>query len=129
MTLLLDTHALLWWWSEPHRLSARVSALVRDSANRVLVSAASAWELATKVRIGRYPGGYQIVAQWEERLRASRFDELAMTARHALKAGSLAGDHRDPFDRMLAAQSLIEGIPIASVDETLSGLGAERIWA
>lgn len=128
MTLLLDTHVLLWWWSEPVRLSPRVLGLLQDRANRVLVSAASAWEIATKHRIGKYPAGGTVIAEWQQRLLDDGFAELGISAAHALRAGSLPGDHRDPFDRMLAAQSILESVPVVSRDESLSAFGAERIW-
>lgn len=128
MTLLLDTHALLWWWSEPDKLSPRVRALIRDPENTVLVSAASAWEIATKHRIGKYPGGARVMQQWEERIRADGFREMGISCRHALRAGALPGEHRDPFDRMIAAQSLLEGVPVASMDRAFGALGAERVW-
>ncbi len=128
MRLLLDTHALLWWWSQPDKLSPRVVALLRDPENTVFVSAASAWEIATKYRIGKYPAGGRIIGEWEERMAPDGFVELAISARHALRAGSLPGEHRDPFDRMIVAQSLLEGIPVASSDPALSALGAERFW-
>jgi PIN domain nuclease of toxin-antitoxin system len=127
--ILLDTHALLWWWGEPGKLSARVLALLRDPANEVLVSAASAWEISTKHRIGKLPSGGIIVAQWFERLGEDRFVELPISAAAGLRAGSLPGEHRDPFDRMLAAQSILVRLPIVSADPELSALGAERIWA
>ena len=128
MNILLDTHALLWWWSEPMKLSARIRALIADSSTDVIVSAASAWEIATKFRIGKLPSGGRIMEQWMERLAEDRFRELVISARHALRAGSLPGEHRDPFDRMIAAQSIIEGLPVASADVAISALGAERIW-
>ena len=126
--LLLDTHALLWWWSDPDGLSARVDSLLRDPANTIHVSAASAWEIATKHRIGKFPDGGRIVEQWEERIASDRFSELPSTCRHALRAGSLPGDHRDPFDRMIAAQGIVEGLPVVSIDSQISALGAERVW-
>ena len=129
MTVLLDTHALLWWWGQPGQLSERARAIIRDPQNRVVVSAASAWEIATKRRIGKYPQGGIVVDQWQERVAADRFVELPISVRHALRAGALPGDHRDPFDRMLAAQSMLEGFPIVSIDEALGSLGAERLWA
>jgi len=128
MKLLLDTHALLWWWGEARRLSPRLLALLRDPANEVYVSAASAWEIATKYRIGKLPTGGAIIAQWTERMAIDRFTELPISAAHALRAGNLPGEHRDPFDRMLAAQSLIDGLPLASIDSALSSLGAEILW-
>jgi PIN domain nuclease of toxin-antitoxin system len=128
MRFLIDTHVLLWWWAEPGKLSPRVIALMREPKNEVFVSAASAWEIATKHRIGKLPTGGRMIAHWQERLAADGFRELPMTSNHALRAGSLIGEHRDPFDRMLASQSLIEGMPVASIDTALSGLGAERLW-
>lgn len=128
MTLLLDTHVLLWWWSEPTRLSPRAIALLRDPADRVLVSAASAWEISTKHRIGKYPAGGAVLAEWGQRLATDGFAELCISSAHALRAGSIPGEHRDPFDRMLAAQSILERVPVVSRDQALSALGAERIW-
>lgn len=126
--LLLDTHALLWWWNVSARLPDRVRALIADPDVEVWVSAASAWEIATKHRIGKLPDGGRIIAQWQERLAQDRFTAIAINAAHALKAGSIRHEHHDPFDRMLAAQSLLERIPCTSGDAVLEALGAERIW-
>jgi PIN domain nuclease of toxin-antitoxin system len=125
---LLDTHALLWWWAQPEHLSLRVLGLLKDPQTTVVVSAASAWEIATKHRIGKLPSGGTIIAQWDERIATDGFIELAISPGHALRAGTLPGTHRDPFDRMLAAQSILEEIPVISIDEALSSLGAARIW-
>lgn len=126
--LLVDTHVLLWWWAEPARLTLRVRDLIRDRRVEVLVSAACAWEIATKYRIGKLPSGGRIAREWSDRLAVDGFVPLSVTPEHALRAGMMPGDHRDPFDRMLAAQSMIESIPIASRDEALSELGARRVW-
>jgi PIN domain nuclease of toxin-antitoxin system len=126
--LILDTHALLWWWGEPDRLSPRGLALLRDPSIRVVVSAASAWEIATKSRLGRLPGAQAIIETWSQRLAEDGFGELAITAEHAFRAGTLPSERRDPFDRMLAAQSLVEGAPVLSSDPALSELGAARMW-
>lgn len=128
MRLLLDTHALLFWWSAPERLPGRVVSLLQDPGNECLVSAASGWEIATKHRIGKFPQGGRTIDQWEERIEEDDFLEPPITTRHALKAGSLPGDYRDPFDRMLAAQSLLESVPVVSADAALAELGSERIW-
>ena len=101
---------------------------MKDPENRFFVSAASAWEIATKHRIGKYPPGGRIIEQWSTRLQEDRFLELPISSVHALRAGRLPGDHRDPFDRMLAAQSLVEELPVLSGDAAISGLGAARIW-
>ncbi len=88
MNILLDTHALLWWWSEPEKLSPRVRWILLDSSTEVSVSAASAWEIARKFRIGKLPSGGRIIEQWMESIAEDRFRELAMSARHALRAVS-----------------------------------------
>jgi PIN domain nuclease of toxin-antitoxin system len=127
--LLLDTHALLWALAEPHRLSPRAAALIRASTNEVLVSAASAWEIATKFRLGRLPGAGPIVAGFSAHLATLRADELPVRSVHALRAGSFAVEHRDPFDRMLAAQAMVEGVPLLTDDSAfLAYSELETLW-
>jgi len=128
LAYLLDTHTLLWWWSAPEQLSLRVLGIIRQPDHTVYVSAGSAWEIATKHRIGKLPAGATILAEWDDRMRTDRFQALPISAGHARQAGGLIHDHRDPFDRILAAQSMLEGLPILSTDAQLSALGAERIW-
>lgn len=101
---------------------------MRDPANTLWVSAASAWEIATKHRIGKLPAGATIIREWHQRIEEDRFRELAITSSHSLRAGALPSGHRDPFDRMLAAQSLIEQMDLISMDARLSDLGVNRIW-
>lgn len=103
MNLLLDTCTLLWAWGQPGRLSRRVQGLLRDPCNPVWISLASAWDLATRHGTGKFPRGEHILTEWDDRLARDGFRELAMSRRHALRAGSLPGPHRDPFDRMIAA--------------------------
>lgn len=116
MRVLLDTHALLWALAEPHRLSPSAADLIRDPANSLLASAASAWEIATKYRLGKLPSAQPIVAGYAAHLSLLRAEELPVRSAHALRAGTLAVDHRDPFDRMLAAQALVEGLPLLTSD-------------
>jgi len=123
MRVLLDTHALLWALAEPLRLSPRISALIREASTEVIVSSASAWEIATKQRLGQLPGAGAIVVGYASHLEMLRAEELPIRSAHALMAESLAVDHRDPFDRMLAAQAMIEGMPIVTDD------GAFRLFA
>lgn len=125
---LLDTCTLLWWWSEPEKLSSKVLALLRDPRNLVYISAASAWEVATKNRIGKLPEGSRLLNEWAHRLGVDGFKDLAITSAHAARAGMLPGDYRDPFDRMLAAQSLLEDLPVLTCDPQIAGLGAETRW-
>lgn len=121
--LLLDTHAFVWAISAPDRLGGTARGLVEDPTNRVLVSAATAWELATKTRLGRFPEAEPIVAQYRELVAALGAQELAITGSHALRAGGLRWDHRDPFDRMLAAQALIEHATLVTRDGAFAELG------
>jgi PIN domain nuclease of toxin-antitoxin system len=126
--LLLDTHVLLWWLAGDRRLSMRVRRALADPATIGLVSAASAWEIATKVRLGKLPGAEPIAADVAAVIASQGFEELAVSVRHAQRAGLFSLDHRDPFDRMLAAQSELEGVPLASNDRALDAFGVVRIW-
>jgi PIN domain nuclease of toxin-antitoxin system len=126
--VLLDTHTLLWWLDGDRRLSRRARQTVADEANAVLVSAASAWEIATKVRIGKLPGAVDVAADVVGCLARQRFESLDITVLHAQRAGRLPGTHRDPFDRMLIAQAQIEDLPIVTNDEVFDGYGVTRLW-
>jgi PIN domain nuclease of toxin-antitoxin system len=124
--LLLDTHALLWWSTGEKSLGRNVTRLLRDSDTLVFVSAASAWEIATKVRLGKlkWAGSESVEAY----CRGQGFDLLPVSFAHAERAGSWPQAHGDPFDRMLAAQSAIEGMPLASNDPKLDLFEVETIW-
>ncbi len=127
--LLLDTHAFVWAVSSPERLGGTARALVQDPANRLFVSAATAWELATKTRLGRFPDAEPIVAQYRELMADLGAHELAVTSLHALRAGGLRWEHRDPFDRMLAAQALLEHAALVSRDGAFADLaGIDVVW-
>jgi PIN domain nuclease of toxin-antitoxin system len=128
LKLLLDTHALLWWWGADPRLSKRAIKAITDEANTVLVSAASAWEIAIKFRLGKLPRAERAIGQFNELLIADGFEHLTMTAQHALKAGGFEANHRDPFDRMLAAQALIEGATLVTNDAAMKLFRAKCIW-
>jgi PIN domain nuclease of toxin-antitoxin system len=114
MQALLDTHTLLWWLSDDPALSKSACKLIADTGNLILVSAASAWEIATKVRLGKLPAGADLVADFAGHLQQEAFEMLAISWDHAIRAGSLPGPHKDPFDRMLIAQAQAENIPILS---------------
>lgn len=128
MRLLLDTHALLWWLDGDARLSKRARAAIGDPRTTCLVSAASAWEITTKARLGKLPGAREVAADVVGCLRAQLFTPLDITMGHAQRAGSLPGAHRDPFDRMLIAQAQAENLPLVSNDEVFDGFGVVRIW-
>lgn len=128
MRLLLDTPALLWWLTDDARLAGTARQALVDAANEVFVSAASAWEIATKQRLGRLHG-VAPVAQWFDRLLAEDgFVHLPISHVHALRAGGYAWAHRDPFDRMLAAQAEIEQLPLLTADAVLGELAWRAIW-
>lgn len=128
MKYLFDTHALLWWWTDDSALTPRVRELIQDESNEFLVSAASAWEIATKHRLGKLDIGGEAVARFDELVTLDGFSHLPVSYLHALKAGGLLSEHRDPFDRMLAAQSLIEGVPLVTRDMAFDALGTSTIW-
>ena len=128
MRVLIDTHVLLWALMEPERLSAVAVDILSDPSTTLVVSSASAWEIATKHRLGRLTGARAVVHGYSAHLERLGVEELPIRADHAILAGSLGGEHRDPFDRMLAAQALIETIPIVTGDKALSDLGAPTIW-
>lgn len=128
MRLLLDTHALLWWWTDDPRLSAAARSAIADEANEVYVSAVSAWEVATKHRLGKLGELHQAASRFEELVRADGFLPLPIDQRHALRAGRWPSEHRDPFDRMLAAQSEIEGMALVTCDTALSGFACQQVW-
>jgi len=126
--LLLDTHTLLWSFNAAPSLSSRARRLIEDGGNEILVSAASAWEIATKVRLGKLPTGEELIADFEGYLAQLGCDALPISLEHALRAGRLPGEHRDPFDRMLIAQAQTEDLPIVSNDRIFDAYGVRRIW-
>lgn len=128
MKYILDTHALLWWWTDDPALSPQVRDLMQDESNEFMVSAASAWEIATKYRLGKLEIGRDAVARFDELVTLDGFNHLPVSYLHALRAGGLPSEHRDPFDRMLAAQSLIENVPLITRDTAFDTLGTETLW-
>lgn len=128
MRLLLDTHALLWWLAGSSRLSPTARRAIADESNPVLVSAASAWELTTKHRLGKLPGAEEIADRIADAIAEQGFEELPITVDDAARAGALPGPHRDPFDRMLIAQSQSYSLTIVSTDGQFDQYGVRRIW-
>lgn len=128
LDLLLDTHAFLWWIAGDAALSVRARAAIADQRNGVFVSAASAWEIATKFRIGRLPGVAAIVSDLAAVLDAQGFVPLAIAFLHGQAGGSLPGPLKDPFDRMLIAQAMLEGMVLVSNEERFDAYGVQRLW-
>ncbi len=128
MKYLLDTHAFLWWAFDAPELSAKARALLADSANVVFVSSASAWEIATKHRLDRLPAAAVLVQDLAGWVQKTGFSELPIGIGHAQRAGAFPQPHPDPFDRMIAAQSLAEQLPVIGRDRVLLDFGVQLVW-
>jgi PIN domain nuclease of toxin-antitoxin system len=126
--LLLDTHALLWWFSDDPALPASCKKLIAQSDSSIFVSAVSAWEISTKFRLGRLPSASDLVQDFGGYLDREKFLSLPVSYDHGVRAGMLPGPHQDPFDRMLIAQAEIEKMFIVSNEETFDRYGVRRIW-
>jgi len=126
--VLLDTCALIWATLSPSTLSADARETIADEGNEILVSAATAWEIATKVRLGKLPGAEKLDRDYLAVIEDAGYTTLVIEAESALRAGRLVADHRDPFDRMIAAQALALDIPVISPDTQLDPFGIRRIW-
>jgi PIN domain nuclease of toxin-antitoxin system len=128
MNLILDTHVLLWWLMADPRLSRKAKAAVEDPEVKRYVSSVTAFEIANKVRIGKLEPARTIVATFDNILSAGRFIQLDVTHRHGLIAGQLPGAHKDPFDRLLAAQARCEDLVLISADSAFDSFPVERLW-
>lgn len=128
MKLLLDTHTLLWWWTDDPQLPATARTLIADEGNDVLVSAASAWEIATKHRLGKLLEAGDAIPRFNELVAADGFLHLPVNYLNSLKAGAYAVDHRDPFDRVLAAQSELESASLVTRDPAFAAYGTRVVW-
>jgi PIN domain nuclease of toxin-antitoxin system len=126
--LLLDTHALLWWLDGDHNLPQPARQAIGDANRVVFISAASAWEIATKVRIGKLPDAEYVAKHFAQILDDQAFRQLPITIEHARRAGLMPGAHRDPFDRMLIAQAQIEGLTLVSNETLFDRFGVQRLW-
>ena len=128
MELLLDTHTFLWWLAGDDGLSTRAKAAIADESNDIFVSAASVWEIATKHRRGKLSGVAAIVGNLAKSVAAQGFIGLPMSLLHAQTAGQLSGPHRDPFDRMLIAQAMLENFTLVSNELLFDGFPIQRLW-
>ena len=127
--LLLDTHAYVWALTDPDRLSSRARTAIEAPSNALLVSAATAWEMAIKHRAGKWPEAEILLAQHKELTSRLGAQSLDISAADAIRAGSLDWDHADPFDRMLAAQSLRHEAALVTRDAAFGQLrGLTIIW-
>jgi PIN domain nuclease of toxin-antitoxin system len=125
---LFDTHALIWWFSDDSFLPPTARGIIADTDNTLLVSAASAWELAIKYQLGKLRKVADLVSNFSGRIEQEGFELLPISAEHGIRAGLLPGRHKDPFDRMLIAQAQSEDVPILSNEAVFEAYGVRRLW-
>jgi PIN domain nuclease of toxin-antitoxin system len=125
---LLDTHTLIWALNDSPRLSQTARAALLDPEAEILVSAVSAMEIFTKYRLGKLPEAVDLVTGWDEIMAPPGYMPLAITMEHARRAGALAHPHGDPFDRLLIAQALCDGLALVSNEKLFDSFGVERLW-
>jgi PIN domain nuclease of toxin-antitoxin system len=128
LNLLLDTQAFLWWIAGDIALSTPARSAIGDDGNTIHVSAASAWEIATKFRIGKLPGVAPIAADLAAVLDAQGFIPLPISFLHGQTAGTLPGPLKDPFDRMLIAQAMLDGMVLVSNEQGFGAYGVRLLW-
>lgn len=126
--VLLDTHAFLWWLVDDPRLSATARKILAGGHSELFLSAASAWEIAIKARLGRLSLPEGLSSYMADQLRANRITSLPVSVDHALYVRHLPDHHRDPFDRLLVAQSIIENLPLVTKDRILAKYDLEVVW-
>jgi len=128
MNLLLDTHALLWLLLKDRRLPRATALMIVDRSNTIFVSSISGFEIATKVSLGKLPGAEWIARAFLTLCADFDFIELPVNNAHAVMAGEFRLVHKDPFDRVLAAQAIVEGFGLVTDDRAMEVLGAKRVW-
>ncbi len=128
MRAILDTHVFLWWIANDKRLSKASRQIIERAGNEILFSAASAWEIAVKCRLGKLDLPSNPETFVSNHLAKNDFTSLPITISHALRVYSLEGSHKDPFDLMLVAQSAVEQIPIITADPQFDQFAVEVIW-
>jgi PIN domain nuclease of toxin-antitoxin system len=126
--VLLDTHTFLWWLDGDRRLTKKPRTIIADASTVVFVSAASAWEITTKHRLGKLLGAATVAADVIACVRSQGFTPLPITLDHGQRAGALPGPHRDPFDRVLIAQAQADRLVLVSNEEIFDSYGVTRLW-
>ncbi|WP_447974920.1 type II toxin-antitoxin system VapC family toxin [Nitrospira sp. Kam-Ns4a] len=128
MRLLLDTHVFLWWVEDAPELSAKARKGLADPAHEIFLSLASCWEMAIKLSLGKLKVAQPLERFIPEQLAANGFRQLNIEFRHVVRVAQLPFHHRDPFDRLLVAQALEEGVTVVSADPVFRMYGVRRLW-
>lgn len=128
MRLLLDTHTFIWWMTNDRALPASTRGIIADEDNEIFLSAATAWEMAIKHKIGKLPIVAGFIADVPGAMEAEGFIELPVSVVHGQLAGALDGHHKDPFDRMLISQALCEDLTLISNETRFDAYGVTRLW-
>lgn len=128
MKLLLDTHVLLWWWTDDKKLSKTARDATLDESNTVLVSAASMWEISTKFRLGKLPIAKTAIEEFHQLIEVDGFEHLPINWQHSMLAEAYTHEHQDPFDRMLAAQSEVENVRLVTCDAAVITFNTQVLW-
>ena len=128
MSLLLDTQALLWFLLDDSRLTDKARTAIIELETRVLVSPASLWEIAIKVSLGKYELPEPFERFWNDQLQANHMTLLPISITHTACVAELPFHHRDPFDRLIIAQAMVEGVPVVSSDRMFDQYDVDRVW-
>jgi PIN domain nuclease of toxin-antitoxin system len=128
MELLLDTHTFIWWSIAQERLSSKVSSLLSSTSNKIFLSTASAWEIQIKLQLGKLRLNISPVELIKNQITINGLQILPIDLEHIWKLAVLEHHHRDPFDRILIAQSISEGMPILSIDKVFDLYPVQKIW-
>ena len=128
MRLLLDTHTFVWWVRASPSLSFSASNAISNDATSVSVSVVSAWEIAIKVGRGKWPDAQNLLDEFEQAVTEEGFSLLSISVTHVRAAGLMRSPHRDPFDRLLAAQATSEGLTLVTTDPLVQQLGTPWLW-
>ncbi len=128
MRYLLDTHTLIWWLNGSKKLSVTARELITDGQNDIFVSAASAWEIVTKYQKGRLDTALSLLPDFSKSVEDGGFINLPITSTHMVRSALLPGAHRDPFDRILSAQAILENMALITLDEKIPLFGVVTRW-
>ena len=128
MKLLLDTHVVFWWLMDVSPLTPNAVAAITAKDDDVFVSVANLWEMSIKVGIGKWPEAAELVDSFESQVASEHFGIVPILLTHCRSAGLMAAEHRDPFDRLLVAQAITEGLTLVTSDAKMASLGAPCLW-